>query len=253
MLHNILVFFLNAYRFRREINFYNYIKLEFKSRNLGKGNIISIRLKKSPYPFVLRARTSDNTIFKHIFLIQEYPPYKIKNKHSVIIDAGANIGAAAFYFKCINPEVPIFVIEPDAGNMEILRQNLSHFSFVTFIQAGLHSEEGVGLIIENPEAGPMGYRLRKSDNSQIKSVTINQLIKEYKIGHIGLAKIDIEGGEENLFSKNHEWLSKCDYMVLELHDHYAANSSNMLIRALATQNVQLSWRGENLICNFIKL
>lgn len=250
MLRSIVGFFLLAYRYRRDISLLQFIRLKFKSNNGGKGQVFEIRLKSSPFPFKLRARTSDDTIFEHIFLIKEYESFVVRDLNAVIIDAGANIGAASFYFKLFNPNIPLIAIEPDKSNLEVLKMNLSHFSGITILNAGLHSDSGIGLEIENPEAGHMGFRLIQNDSAEVKSVSLNQLVLDFNIKKIGLAKIDIEGGEQQVFSRHYDWLSICDYLVIELHDHYAPEASDSLVRALAKQHVRLKWRGENLICYF---
>jgi hypothetical protein len=49
-------------------------------------------------------------------------------------------------------------------------------------------------------------------------VSIPTLLQETGIGHrIDLLKVDIEGGEAELFSKNFEWLDGVQNIIVEFH------------------------------------
>jgi FkbM family methyltransferase len=132
----------------------------------------------------------------------------------------------------------------------MLKLNLSPFSDILFENAGLHNTSGLNLCIENPTAGNMGFRLKESEEKGLISTSIDSLMLKYQWDKIDLVKIDIEGSEEQVFSTQFDWLSRTRYLVMELHDHYAPNASTNLIRALSNFEIELKWRGENLICKF---
>lgn len=59
------------------------------------------------------------------------------------------------------------------------------------------------------------------EKTEVEGITINDLIKEYKIDKINLLKVDIEGDEYLLFkSITEENLSKIDNMLIEYHHNY---------------------------------
>ena len=43
-------------------------------------------------------------------------------------------------------------------------------------------------------------------------------MEKYKVEQFELIKIDIEGGESELFEKNIEWIEKFPLIIIELHD-----------------------------------
>jgi FkbM family methyltransferase len=54
---------------------------------------------------------------------------------------------------------------------------------------------------------------------EIKSITVEDILIEYKNNCTPfLIKIDIEGFEKNLFSKNFEWMKNFLIIIIEIHD-----------------------------------
>jgi hypothetical protein len=65
-----------------------------------------------------------------------------------------------------------------------------------------------------------------------------------------LLKVDIEGGEELLFSGDCNWLLRIPLLIIELHDWLfpEGNTSRNFKRAIARFDLQLFTRGENIFC-----
>jgi FkbM family methyltransferase len=173
----------------------------------------------------------------------------VKDKKSpLIIDCGGNIGLAAKYFSQNYPEATILCIEPDAENMRQAEANNSS-SKVKFFKSAIGSEEGTGEIID-PGLGNNAYRIESKDTGNTKIISINQLLKEYEQHQYVpfIVKIDIEGFEFDLFSKNTEWVDKFPLLIVELHDWMlpkTANSKNF-IRTIAPLERDFVYHGENI-------
>jgi hypothetical protein len=109
--------------------------------------------------------------------------------------------------------------------------------------------EGTGDIID-PGLGNNAYRIESKEKGQIKIISINQLLNEYSQNlYIPfIVKIDIEGSEFDLFSKNTEWVDKFPLLIVELHDWMlpkTANSKNF-IRTIAPLERDFLHHGENI-------
>jgi len=65
-----------------------------------------------------------------------------------------------------------------------------------------------------------------------------------------IAKIDIEGGEAELFSSNCTWMGEFPLIIIELHDWMLAGkaSSRNFLHAIAAYNFDVMLHGENLFC-----
>ena len=69
------------------------------------------------------------------------------------------------------------------------------------------------------------------DTFLILNLYINSILKKYQQFVPFIIKIDIEGFESELFSKNTEWIDMFPLVIIELHDWMlpkTANSNNFL-------------------------
>jgi FkbM family methyltransferase len=173
----------------------------------------------------------------------------VENKKSpLILDCGGNIGLAAKYFSENYPDATILCIEPDIENMKQAVKNNSSNN-VKFLTSAVGSQEGQGEIIDSG-MGNNAYRIESKDIGSTKIITINQLLKEYQQDHYVpfIVKIDIEGFEIDLFSKNTEWVDMFPLLIVELHDWMlpkTANSKNF-IRTIAPLERDFVYYGENI-------
>ena len=167
----------------------------------------------------------------------------------LLIDAGANIGAASKYFNEIYKNLKIVAIEPDAQNAAIAKLNLANCDD-EIIQSALSSKNGHALL-NTEDFGPISYRVGKSGNVQVPTVTIPKLIREIEgNAHPLIVKIDIEGGEEDVFENNVTWLEKIPCLIIELHDWMlpGKHNSKNLLKAISFFNFYVVYRCENLFC-----
>jgi FkbM family methyltransferase len=135
----------------------------------------------------------------------------------VIVDAGAHIGLAALWFAEGFPRARIFAVEPAPENFEILRRNTLHYPNVTPIDAAISDREThVNLVNANGE--PWAWETRESETGEVPTVTVPDLLNREPNSVPFIVKIDIEGGELELFRSNLEWVEQTPLIVFELHD-----------------------------------
>ena len=114
-----------------------------------------------------------------------------------IIDLGAKAGLASLYFECVYPGVRILAVEPVPETVEVLKTNLAHG-----IQAGRHK------VLHG--AASSGDRPRGQ--------TMQQLIDASGFGEVDLLKVDMDGGERELFRGHLRWLDRVRSIAIEFHD-----------------------------------
>ena len=169
------------------------------------------------------------------------------NKKPLIIDCGGNIGLASKYFSENYRDAKIVCIEPDASNLEQAKKNNS-FSNIDFRKAAIGSENGNGEIVD-PGLGNNAYRILGTERGETQILSINELLKDYpKNNHIPfIMKIDIEGFEENLFSKNIDWIDLFPLLIIELHDWMLPRSGNSknFLKAISQLDRDFVYIGEN--------
>jgi FkbM family methyltransferase len=164
----------------------------------------------------------------------------------IIVDAGANIGAASLWFWSKFPEACIVAVEPDPENAAILRENLADRSTMVVMEAAIGAERGHVAV----QRGEFSWAVRtERSSSGIPMVTIEDAFTASGGDTPFIVKIDIEGFEEELFAKNLEWIDKCCAIFVEPHDWMLArrHSSRTFQQAMAHHAFKVCIRGENLL------
>lgn len=201
------------------------------------GSTVVIRPKGYSNDLEVRGKTSDIETFFSIIVGESYP--KLGGDVRTIIDAGANVGYSASYFSFIYPKAQILAIEPEGTNFAQLTSNTKSLKNVTPIKAALWSNSS-NLYIDNPDAQSWSFRFseRESQNESesIQAVTVSELINQYELGFVDILKIDIEGGEKEVFSHNTDWISDVNTIYIEIHDWIVSGSAKQIFRAMDNFN-----------------
>ena len=195
--------------------------------------------------FEVRAGSNpDRQVVRHVFQNRGYTlEYFSRNaelvalrasmRDPVIIDCGANIGAATLWFAVTFPRARVIAVEPDPGNFEILRRNCSRLANVECVQGAVAGSSGK-LALVDPDLGEWAYRTTYATNVEgratVRSWTIDELLMVYG-GTPYLLKIDIEGGEDDIFKTAGETIGRFPIIAMELHDWLfpgKANSRNFV-------------------------
>ena len=165
-----------------------------------------------------------------------------------ILDAGANIGASAVYFHLAFPGAHIVAIEPARNNFEVLRVNVSGID-VDARCAAIGAQPGE-VVLTDPGEGEWGYRTAdQGTGERVPRLAAAELVRAKRREGFTpfIAKIDIEGAEEELFSTDTAWVDDFPLLIVELHDWLlpkSASSRNFL-RCMAERDRDFVQIGEN--------
>jgi FkbM family methyltransferase len=246
-IRNLFMFILQLWQYRHEISMYNAIKLRFILHFVKKNKICKVRIKSVPHPLYVRARSTDCTMVLSIFLDGgEYPIFN-QYEPSFIIDAGANVGFTTVFFKLHYPKATIVAIEPDEDNCRMYELNTRGYSDVHLMKAGLGPDANHYLTIKDASVAPCAYQLQDTENGNgIPEITIPEICKQFDKNRIDILKLDIEGSESALFSRNAQWITSVENIFMELHEGAAPGASQKLLGVVKTDFI-LGFRGENLI------
>ena len=88
-----------------------------------------------------------------------------------------------------------------------------------------------------------------SDASEsVETWTVPDIMKRMKCDKIDILKLDIEGAEYDVFTKNYqEWIDKVNVFIFEIPDHDRPGSTQVIYRALNGHGYNSYICGENLI------
>ena len=174
-------------------------------------------------PVHLRIKTTDELVYRETLLRPQYA-FDLPFSPKTIVDAGANIGTASIYFALRYPEAKIIAIEPAASNFAVLVRNVRPYPAITPVHAALWNRDGEVSVGEpDPATGAFGewgfVTHEGGTGAKIRAVTMHTLMREMCISAIDLAKIDIEGAEQEVFEDT-RWLTGLGACMIELHDRF---------------------------------
>lgn len=212
----------------------------------------------------IRPKSSDPDVFLQIFANKDYDLSRFpqlstimsayqsilnKGQIPILIDAGANIGAASIWFSRLFPRAHILAIEPDADNVELCRMNTGDLPNVKVIAAAVGSTSG-HVSLNNPTKRAWSVETIRDDGGNVTVLTVAEIVSQVKGSpKLFLVKIDIEGFEDDLFAKNTEWVNETDVLIVEPHDwkYPGKGTSRNLQKVMAERDFELLISGENLV------
>jgi FkbM family methyltransferase len=173
-----------------------------------------------------------------------------KGETPVIVDAGANIGAASLWFKRRFPNSAIVSIEPERGNFSVLKKNATLASNVIPVNAAVGSSPGF-VSVQNDKFGWASQTIRSGSGCPV--ITMEDAFARVPHGTPFIAKIDIEGFESDVFARNTSWLQETFVVHIEPHDWLMPGKGTSLSfqKALAQYDYELYIAGE--ILTYVKM
>jgi FkbM family methyltransferase len=183
--------------------------------------IYTIRAPGYPHPVKIRGgKGSDGYAFYQHLAIKDFDILHDLGSPRLMIDAGANIGMASLYFLNRYPGLKIVAIEPDPETFEICRINLAPYSDrVVLLQGAIWSSCGNVVLVK----GELEWNSHVADvadgtDASVRAYDVPALIAAGGGGTVDFLKVDIEGGETELFGKNTEtWLPEIKNISIEFH------------------------------------
>ena len=155
----------------------------------------------------------------------------------VVVDCGANIGLTSLSIASRYPNARIFSIEPSLDNFKLLKRNTATVSRILPVHGALvgRARDHVRITTHAPAWG--NFIAKDGEGIEVPAFTVDQIMEHYGISYIDLLKVDIEGGEKEVFANGH-FISRVGLVIVELHNDYqlndfAADVPNWGFRAIA--------------------
>jgi FkbM family methyltransferase len=181
-----------------------------------------------------RPGTTDIDVVRYVFKEQAFSMTRLRRwpeiraflemqhkqgRRPLIVDAGAHIGISTAFFALTFPTALVIAIEPEESNFDLLSRNTAGLN-VRCLQAALSSVAQHVRVLD-PGEGHWGFRTERTNSEGgLPCVTLNSLYQDFcgQQTFPFLAKINIEGAEEELFAQNTDWVQKTGAIIIELHD-----------------------------------
>ena len=199
-----------------------------------------VRFRGYEHPVLIRAGQPDPFVAWEIFVKEEYKT-PMTESIRVILDMGANVGYAAVFFAKHYPDAKIICFEPSSDNYKTLLLNTKPYQNIEAVNKGVWSKT-TRVDIANPEAESWSYQLVEVAAGGIECVGIDELVQQHACGGRIMAKIDIEGAEEQLFTEAGSWLDEIGCLQIEVH-----NCWKPVFDTLAKYDYKAHISGENIV------
>jgi FkbM family methyltransferase len=225
-----------------------------------------VKFANSTRSVLFRHGTSDEAVLHQVFTHKNYDLARLRrgpelidlyhrivasSKSPLIVDGGAYIGASPIFFEHLFPSAHVVAVEPERDNFDLLRFNLGG-SGVELIHGALTGRSGRARV-EDPGEGCWGYRTKRVEDenqteNSVPCVTVNEIYGRLSGDCVPfVVKIDIEGGEYDLFSTATEWVAETPLIIVELHDWLLVGEANSrpFLRCVSQDDRDFVYIGEN--------
>jgi FkbM family methyltransferase len=181
--------------------------------------VVDVDLRSMGRSVRLRSHTTDISVLAEITLSGALNHLPERVEPETVVDLGANTGLAYRWLRERYPAARFVCVEPDPGNLEVLRANADAVGGpVRIVGAciGAHARRAR----LSHTGGEWGFRMMDvvdEADADTDVVTMTTILAEAGIARVGLLKCDIEGAEAELFADCRAWIDRVDNMIVECH------------------------------------
>jgi len=179
---------------------------------------VVVDLKTLGPKVTLRSHTTDISVLKELLVGDSYEPLPADLDVKTVVDLGANVGLSYRWLRSRYPHARFLCVEPDPGNLEILRANVRSVDDGAAIYGACVGGRERRVTMATT-SGEWGYRMSDADEADgaIDVMTMDALLEDAGFDRIGVLKCDIEGAEAEVFADCRSWIDRVDAMSVECH------------------------------------
>jgi FkbM family methyltransferase len=164
-----------------------------------------------------RLNRGDIQAIREVWLDEVYLPPQVARTLRQVVDLGANIGFASIYLARRLHATQVVAVEPDPGNGAILQRNLEQNDIPGIVVGAAASHFDGHASFRSDRASNLG-QLDADGDLRVRVISMAS-VNDQLLDPVApaLLKVDIEGGEEQLFTGDLSWLDRFDCVLAELH------------------------------------
>jgi len=163
-------------------------------------------------------------IFEELLLNEDYY-FETEKKAPLIIDAGANVGLAIYYFKTLYPQSKIVAFEPMPELYNIILRNIerNHWENVMVYPYAVDGSDNDNCIFYVQDSGLAGSLEKRNQEGvsadEIREITVKCIrLSEYINESVDYLKLDVEGSETKVIEEIQDYLDKVQHIFIEFHE-----------------------------------
>lgn len=177
---------------------------------------------------LVRPGTSDVLVVFETFIgCFHLPPEEAPNRPLRILDLGSNIGLTAAHFAELYADARVLGVELNNANAALARWNVSAYGDRCRILEGAVWGAHDELVYDDWPGHEYVFRVDRTDRSSgsvraANVVTVGELIEQLAPGgRVDYVKMDIEGAERDVLTRNTDWATRVCSMKVEVHEPYS--------------------------------
>lgn len=215
-----------------------FLKLLKRSKNRFSLFLTYLKLKESVIQtqtgeqVFVRPNGIDYWIYIENLVIDSYELFKLKKKKfKSVLDIGSNIGLFSVYAHSLWPKAKFINVEPNPASLVILQKNfnLNNIRSTTIAKAVSNKDNQFIKLYFNENPAMASTKVGSGSAIKVKTISLKSLVK--LIEGPSLLKLDIEGAEYQLFTKENDiHFKKFNTILMELHDLNSKNNSSHVIK-----------------------
>lgn len=173
------------------------------------------------YVFKLFDNDVSRAVVNNILVGKSYPKIEFLEGVDVIVDAGANIGAAAIYFSVLYPQARVLAFEPAPENYALLVENTAPFPRVETFPYGLFDDDGEAPLYsgeQDSSTSSIGQSsLNTGDSTMVPLTAAGPFLDALGVGPIDILKLDTEGCEVPILRSLETRIADAKAVYVEYH------------------------------------
>ena len=217
----------------------------FRYRYSLKKNLVDARVQG--IKILIRSGTNDLGVAWNCLVNKEFDELRSvlePDYDGWIVDAGAHIGMSAIAISKLFPNAKVAAIEPHLGNFALLERNVAEHENILPIRGALVGGNTAPRKLVDRGTGEWGFTVVESpadkpDPKFLENVPAFRLLDIIPgLESIGAIKLDIEGGEVELFQLDLESMKQIKIWIVELHDRIVSGATEAFLAASAGREVR---------------
>lgn len=162
----------------------------------------------------------------HQMWIDQVCRLPVECQFDALVDLGANIGMASLWLSKQYQIPYVIAVEPVASNISLAKKNLDdneiRFEVLSAavgpsdgeadFSAGASTANGFLSLDPNTAA-----EIKDPEKYRVRMMSMLSVLQHVPAGAKTLVKVDIEGGEQALFTANCDWLEQVEALIVEFH------------------------------------
>lgn len=205
-------------------NFKNWLEI-YTHRFLGSKNKDAVFALRKGYVFKAPTKEIIMPTIREIWIDMIYGDLEDLPKEPVIIDIGGHFGVFSIFGLSRRPKARVYTFEPGVDSFKYLTENIRSNNFqpgqVSLVRSAVAGDSGQReffVSAEKPQNNSF-FAQKFGEPISVKCTTLSDILKDFKIGHCDLLKIDCEGAEYEILMKSpDDVFKKIDRIILEYHE-----------------------------------